>query len=489
MVDKLSNENGSITNNMVWSVTERVTSQILSTIVSVILARLLYPEAYATVALVTVFINLATVVMSSSFSSALIYDKEQSIEHYSTAFYSILLVTGTLYLMLYITAPFLAIYYNDDSLANIIRVMSLVLVPQGIYSILFAYVSKNMLFKKTYKPTFLGAVSGASVALLLALKGHGVWALVFLPLIESSVSSFVLWRVLNFKIAVNFDVQYVKFMIRYCVKFVMVDFLNAIYSSLNSLIIAQRFSKADLSYYTKAYNLPQMLLGSVNVAISKVLFPFFSQSKEDIGQIRQKLRMGIQLSNYVLMPMMIGLMVISEEVVTLLFTNKWIGMVPYLQIMCAVWMLQPIQICTIQAYKAIGRGDEYLRLELYKKILAICVLILLLCIIQKPIIVAFGALTGQIVSCVINMPYLNQLFHYTVKAQIRDLVTPMGLCIIMAIGVMVVGSLIGNVILKMFVQIIIGIVIYISASWLLKNQSFILLLNVILKNRRISVKE
>ena len=339
MVDKLSNENGSITNNMVWSVTERVTSQILSTIVSVILARLLYPEAYATVALVTVFINLATVVMSSSFSSALIYDKEQSIEHYSTAFYSILLVTGTLYLMLYITAPFLAIYYNDDSLANIIRVMSLVLVPQGIYSILFAYVSKNMLFKKTYKPTFLGAVSGASAALLLALKGHGVWALVFLPLIESSVSSFVLWRVLNFKIAVNFDVQYVKFMIRYCVKFVMVDFLNAIYSSLNSLIIAQRFSKADLSYYTKAYNLPQMLLGSVNVAISKVLFPFFSQSKEDIGQIRQKLRMGIQLSNYVLMPMMIGLMVISEEVVTLLFTNKWIGMVPYLQIMCGCYNL------------------------------------------------------------------------------------------------------------------------------------------------------
>lgn len=357
MVDKLSNENGSITNNMVWSVTERVTSQILSTIVSVILARLLYPEAYATVALVTVFINLATVVMSSSFSSALIYDKEQSIEHYSTAFYSILLVTGTLYLMLYITAPFLAIYYNDDSLANIIRVMSLVLVPQGIYSILFAYVSKNMLFKKTYKPTFLGAVSGASAALLLALKGHGVWALVFLPLIESSVSSFVLWRVLNFKIAVNFDVQYVKFMIRYCVKFVMVDFLNAIYSSLNSLIIAQRFSKADLSYYIPKHIIyPQMLLGSVNVAYFKSVVSIFFTIKRRYRTDQTKLRMGIQLSNYVLMPMMIGLMVISEEVVTLLFTNKWIGMVPYLQIMCAVWMLQPIQICTIQAYKAIGQG-------------------------------------------------------------------------------------------------------------------------------------
>lgn len=474
-----SGETKSIAGNMAWSVMERFTSQILSTIVSVILARLLFPEDYASVALVTVFVNLAGVVVSSSFSAALIYDKEQSVERYSTAFYSVLILTGGMYLILYILAPLISAYYNDKAVVKIMRVMSFLFVLQGVYSILFAYVSKNMLFKKTYKATFFGAITGAVVAITLAINGHGIWALVFQPIIETTISSIILWRSIRFRLVLKFDVQYAKFMTKYCVKFVLVDLLNSFYSSINSLIIAKKYSKADLAYYTKAYNLPQMLVGSVNTAISKVLFPVFSESQDNIEMIKLKLRKGIQLSCYALMPLMVGLMMIADGAVVMLFTDKWVGMVPYLQIMCMVWVFQPVQICAIQAYKAIGKGSDYFRLEIYKKVLSIVLLIAMLIIAKNPIIVAWAVLVSQIISCAINMPYLKKMFNYSFWEQILDMLVPMLLCAVMGICVFFVGKLIGNLYLRIAVQILTGMVTYVLASFVSKNSSFTFALDLI----------
>ncbi len=477
--NKESGEVQSVAANMFWSVVERFTSQILSAIVSIILARLLLPEDYASVALVTVFVNLAGVVVSSSFSSALIYDKEQSVERYSTAFYAVLMLTGSLYLILYMLAPSLAVYYNDASVSSIMRVMSFLFVLQGVYSILYAYVSKNMLFKKTYKATFFGSITGAVVAITLALNGHGIWALVFLPMIETTISSIILWRSIKFRLVLKFDVKYVKFMTKYCIKFVMVDLLNSFYSSINSLIVAKKYSKADLAFYTKAYNLPQMLLGSVNTAVSKVLFPVFSESKEHVEIIKEKLRKGIQLSNFVLMPLMFGLMMVSESAVVILFTENWIGMVPYLRIMCLVWLFQPVQICVIQGFKAVGKGNEFFRLELIKKILSIAILIALLFLVPDPTIVAWATFISQVLSCVFNMPYLKKIFNYSFREQLADFLKPLALCLGMAVFVSLAGKLVGNLLVRLIIQIIVGIAAYTGISVLTKDSSFRFIYDII----------
>lgn len=470
----------SVAGNMVWSVVERVTSQILSMLVSIVLARLLLPEDYASVALVTVFVNVAGTVVSSSFASALIFDKEESVERYSTAFFAILIFTGILYAILFAAAPLISAYYEDPAVVSITRVMSLLFVLQGVYSILFAYVSKNMLFRKTYKATLIGAVSGATVALLLAVSGHGVWALVFLPIIETATSSAILWKSIGFRLAWKFNWPYVKFMVKYCTKFVLVDLVNSLYSSLNSLIIAKKYSKADLSYYTKAYNLPQMLLGSVNTAISKVLFPVFSEVNDDLALIRQKLRESIQLSCYVLMPLMAGLMMVAEEAVIFLFTEKWIGMVPYLRIMCMLWAFQPVQICAIQAFKAIGKGDDYLRLEVYKKGIALAILFVFLYVSNDPIAVAWATFTGQIISCLINIPYLKKVFLYRVWEQVVDLLHPILLCGAMGLCIYGVGLLVDASVLRLFVKIAVGIAAYVGISAITRNSSFKVLLNALM---------
>ena len=472
-------ESGSVATNMVWSVVERVTSQLLSTLISILLARILLPEDYASVALVTVFVNLAGTVVSSSFSSALIYDKEQSVEHYSTALYAVLIFTGALYAILFAVAPLISSYYEDPAVLSITRVMSLLFVLQGVYSILFAYVSKNMLFRKTNAANMVGALTGAVIAIALALNGHGVWALVCLPMVECAVSSTILWVRIKFRLSWTFDWPYVKFMVKYCTKFVVVDLLNSLYSSINSLTIAKKYSKADLSYYTKAYNLPQMLLGSVNTAISKVLFPVFSKSNGDIEEVRDKLRMGIKLSCYVLMPLMAGLMMVSDAAVRFLFTEKWIGMVPYLQIMCVLWAFQPVQICAIQAFKAIGKGDEYLRLEIYKKGISLAILFTLLYLVNDPIAVAWAAVGGQIVSCLINVPFLKKLLHYSVRHQLMDLLEPIVLCAVMGVAVYWAGTLVALPIACLMIQVFVGISVYILISAVTKNKNFYSLLRML----------
>ena len=474
----------SVARNMAWSVIERVTSQFLHTVLSIILARLLLPEDYASVALVTVFVNLASTVVSSSFSSALIFDKEQSKERYSTAFFAILMATGILYVVLFAGAPLIAAYYEDPAVVKITRVMSLLFVLQGVYSILFAYISKNMLFKKTYKATLIGAITGAAVALALAFTGYGVWALVFQPIIEIAISSVILWKSIRFRLVWKFDWSYVKFMVRYCTKFVFVDLLNALYSSLNSLIIAKKHSKADLSYYTKAYNLPQMLLGSVNTAVSTVLFPVFSEAQNDLALIRQKLRYGIRLSCYVLMPLMAGLMMVSHEAVIFLFTETWVGMVPYLQIMCALWAFQPVQICAIQAFKAIGKGDDYLRLEIWKKVISLAVLFALLYLVNDPIAVAWAAFAGQLLSCVINIPYLKKVFRYSVREQLADLGQPILLCAAMSLCVYGAGLLVESLVLRLLVRILAGVISYAAISAVTRNESFQTLLQMFFRNKK-----
>lgn len=478
-----SNSGGSVAKNMAWSVVERVTSQFLHTVLSIILARLLLPEDYASVALVTVFVNLAGTVVSSSFASALIFDKEQSPRRYSTALFAILMATGILYAVLFIAAPWIAAYYDDPAVTSITRVMSILFVLQGVHSILMAYVSKNMLFKKTYKATLIGAVSGAVVAFTLAYTGNGVWALVFLPVMETAISSIILWKSIGFKLVWEFDWQYVKFMVKYCTKFVLVDLLNSLYTSLNSLIIAKKHSKADLAYYTKSYNLPQMLLGSVNTAVSKVLFPVFSEAKSDLDLIRQKLRYGIRLSCFVLMPLMAGLMMVSQEAVVFLFTENWIGMVPYLQIMCVLWAFQPVQICAVQAFKAIGKGGDYLRLEVLKKALSLALLFTFLYLVNNPIAVAWAAFAAQLVSCIVNIPYLKKVFRYTVRQQIADLGVPIALCAAMSAAIYGVGFLIDNLVVRLFVKVFVGVVAYVAVAFATRNESFYVLLETVTKGK------
>lgn len=452
---------------------ERLCSQGLYFIISVILARLILPEIYGVVTVVSAIVNLLAVVVQSGFSSALIYSDGDDIRHYSTAFWGTVLVTGGLYVLIFLAAPLIAVYYESQEITLYLRVMSLQLVLQGIQSIPFAYVSKHMLFRKNYVATVIGVVVSAVVAIGLAFCGLGVWSLICLTSVEVAVSTVILWITLKFRIEFVFDRKIAGAMVRYCWKLVGVDFLNALYTSLNSMIIGKRFTKAQVAYYNKAYNLPQMLLGSVNTAVSKVLFPVFTESKGDILEVRDMLRKSIRTMNYVILPMLTGLAVVSSGVIEILYTDKWMGVVPYLQIMCAVWMFQPLQTCVVQAFKALGKSDIYLKLEFLKKICGLVVLVGLILWMQDAIALAWALLLGQVISCLINMPVLKKHLNYGYGRQLTDALASVLLCVLMAVATAAVGLVTDHLILKTVLQVFTGVAAYVLLSLVTKNENFL----------------
>ncbi len=462
----------SISSNILWSVIERFSSQIAYLVVSVILARLIMPEVYGIVTIVSVIINIFSIGIQSGFSSSLIYADEVDIRHYSTAFWSTLFITGVLYIGLFFAAPFIASYYEAPEISAYIRVMAIQFVLQGIQSIPFAYVSKNMLFRKNYVATFIGVIVSAAVSIILAANGLEPWALVLMTSTEVLVATVILWILLKFKIEFTFDFAIAKSMAKYCWKLVGVDVFNALYSSLNSMIIGKRFSKSKVAYYNKAYSLPQAMLGSVNTAISKVLFPVFSESKSSKDDIRDMLRRSIRTIHYVVFPLLMGMAVLAKEAVTILYTEKWLGVVPYLQVMCVVWMLQPIQTSVIQAFKALGKSDIYLKLEILKKICGLVVLVALMFIMDDAISLAWALLGSQLISSVINMPILKKYLDYRYRTQIFDALDSVLLTLVMAAATWGVGLLMDGVIIKAIIQVVAGIAVYVGLSVVTKNKNF-----------------
>lgn len=468
-----------VSKNIFWSVVERLCSQGMYFIVSVVLARLVLPDLYGVVTIVTVFVNLCAVAVQSGFSSALIFSKGDDSAHYSTAFWSTLIVTGILYAGMFFIAPIIAQFYEEPVLTIYIRVMSFQFVFQGIQSIPFAYVSKHMLFRQNYIATFVGVIVAGATSILLAVNGLGVWALIGMTSIEVITATIILWIIIRFKVEFIFDTKIFKNMLKYCWKLVAVDLLNSLYSSINSMIIGKRFTKSDVAYYNKAYNLPQTMFGSMNTAISKVLFPVFAEKELEEQDRLRMIRRANRCINYMLFPMLMGLASVAPAFVIVLFTEKWSKMIIYLQIMCVVWMFQPVQTCAIQMIKAVGESDAYLKLEVVKKICAVGTLVLFILISGNAIGIAWALLVGQVLSVIMNFPLLKRYLGYSYRAQLQDFFSPLCLSLIMMVLVLLSGLFIKNILIRLIIQVSVGVVSYILVSIITKNEEFIYALQIV----------
>ena len=469
-----------VSKNIMWSVVERLCSQGMYFVVSVVLARVILPELYGAVTIVTVFVNLCAVVVQSGFSSALIYSDGDDVLHYSTAFWGTLMVTSLLYIGMFLAAPAIASFYHNEPVLTVyIRVMSFQFVFQGIQSIPFAYVSKHMLFRHNYIATFIGVLGSGIISILLAVNGLGVWALIGMTSIEVVIATVILWLKVGFRIEPVFDVKIFKSLLQYCWKLVAVDLLNSLYSGINSMIIGKKFSKSDVAYYNKAYNLPQSMFGSVNTAISKVLFPVFAEKDLKEKDRLRMVRSANRRINYILFPMLLGLASVAPAFVIVLFTEIWSPMTLYLQIMCVVWLFQPVQTCAIQLFKAIGKSDAYLKLEIAKKICAVCILVFFLFSFDSAIGIAWALLAGQLVSVLLNVPFLKKYLGYSVRAQIQDFLSPLAISAVMVAMVSVTGTLVENMLLKLVLQVFVGGVSYIIVSIVTKNEEFFYVLQMV----------
>ena len=473
--------NNKVMANFIWRFAERCGAQGVAFIVSIVLARLLEPKVYGTIALVTVFTTILNVFVDSGLGNALIQKKNADDLDFSTVFFFNIFVCCFLYAIMFFAAPSIAKFYNDTTLTPVVRVLSLTLVISGIKNVQQAYISRTLQFKRFFFATLGGTIGAAVIGIMMAFMGYGVWALVAQQIFNATVDTLILWITVNWRPKKEFSLRRLKRLLSYGWKLLASALLDTVYNNVRQLIIGKMYSSTDLAYYNKGKQFPNLVITNVNTAIDSVLFPVMSSRQDDTKQVKSMTRRAIKTSSFIIWPIVMGMAACARPIISLLLTDRWLPCVPFLQIFCFTYGFWPIHTANLNAIKAVGRSDIFLRLEIIKKIIGIISILVSMPFGVMAMALAYGATAP--ISAFVNATPNRNLLDYKYSEQLRDMLPAMLLSFIMAVIVLYIGKIPISVFPAFIIQIIVGIIIYIAGAKIFHFESMEYILTVI-KMRR-----
>ena len=447
---------------LLWKFAERIGAQAITFVLSIILARLLSPSDYGAIAILLIFITIADVFVNAGFGSALIQKKDADNLDFSSVFYFSFILSIFVYIVIFLSAPFVANFYNMPILQPTLQVLALRIPVAAINSVQQAYVSRNMQFKKFFYSTLSGTAASAVVGIFMAYNGYGIWSLVGQYLSNAVINTIVLFSVINWRPQLIFSLQRLKSLFSYGWKLLLSGLLDTGYQSLNSLLIGKFYTPADLAFFDTSKKFPMVIVTNINSSISSVLFPALASEQDEPERVKAHTRKAIQISSYIMWPMMLGMAACADNIVSLVLTDKWLPAVPYLQIACITYGLWPIHTANLQAINAMGRSDIFLKLELVKKVIGITALLIS---IQYGILaIALSGIITGIISTFINAYPNGYLLKYSYWEQIGDILPSFLLAVLMAIVIKLIAMIFINDGLKLIFQIFIGLISYLVLS-------------------------
>lgn len=466
-----------VISSLLWKLMERGGMQGVQFIVQIVLARLLTPDEYGTIAIVLVFINLAQVFVQSGLNTALIQKKHADEVDFSSVLYISLLIALVLYSVIFLTAPNIAGFYGDPILTSVLRVLGLILFFGAFNSIQNAYISRNMMFKKLFYSS-LGAVFLSGIAgIVAAYMGLGIWALVIQQLVNNTATTIIMWFTVKWRPKLVFSIERVKTLFAFGWKLLASSLIDVLNRELRTLIIGKIYTSSMLGYYNRGQSFPKIIVSNVNGSIQSVMLPTLSAHQDNKKRVKEMMRRAIITSSFLLFPMMIGMSVVAEPLVKLILTDKWLPAVPFLQIFCISYLLMPIHTANLQAINAMGRSDIFLKLEVVKKVVGLIILG-----VSLPFGVyalAFSSIISGIISSFINAYPNKRLLDYSYQEQIKDIMPSLINSIIMGAIVYLLNFLSLPVWRILMLQIIVGVTVYFGLAKILKLESFNYLLNTV----------
>jgi len=452
-----------------WKFAERIGAQLVSLVVSVVLARLLTPDDYSVVGITTIFFSFCNVFITGGFNSALIRKKDADDTDYSSVFHISVWISLAMYIVLFFAAPVIADWYEKPILIPAFRVMGITLIINAVKSVVCAYISNKLQFKKFFFATLGGTLISAVVGVWMALAGFGPWALIAQNMTNSLIDTLILFATTKLRILLVVSWKRLKELLSYGWKIFAASVITVIYDEANALIIGLKFTTADLSFYTKGQSYPAMLNTAINGTLSAVLFPVMSKVQDDADTVLRYTRRFFRVSSFLIFPMMVGFVAVSDNFIRLLLTEKWMPAVPYIKIFCISYMFNLIQQGNLQTIRAMGRSDIILKLEIIKKSLYLLVIIGALLLSNTPEALAATALINTLIAMIANSTPNKKLFGYGFKEQLWDIFPNLVTSAAMGGAVYAIGYLPLPIWQTLLVQIAGGVVIYIAMNAIIKN--------------------
>ncbi|MDE6823092.1 lipopolysaccharide biosynthesis protein [Bacteroides acidifaciens] len=462
---------GNVIKSFLWKLLERFSVQGLGLCITLVLARILSPSDYGTVAIITVFVNLANVIIDGGLNTALIQKKDTDSLDYSTIFFSSILLSIVLYTLLYVTSPWIAEFYDTPELADMIRILGVILVFEAVNSIQRAYVSKMMLFRRLFYSSFFALLVSGSLGIYLALNGYGVWALISQQMTCVLVTTIIMWFTIKWRPILAFSFEKFKKLFDYGWKIFGLNFITTLYLNIRSLIIGKFYSPADLAFFERGHTLSGMVVQNINTSLQTILFPVLSNSQNDKVRIKSLVRKSTGMTCLLVFPALIGLISIAKPLVLLILTEKWLPAVAYIQIYSIAYMLFPIQVANMEAIKAMGYSGMSLKLEIIKKVVE--TIILIVSVFMGVTAIAWGVVLFNFICLFINLYPSKKYLDYGVFEQVKDVV-PTSLCaIMMGFSIYWIQYLPIHLLLVLMLQMIMGVLVFGLFCHLSQNESFL----------------
>lgn len=437
----------------VWSSIERFSVQAVSFMVMIIMARILTPDDYGLVAMLTIFIAVSQSLVDSGFSSALIRKQDRSEIDNSTVFYFNLGVSIVLYLILFICAPWIAKFFDEPLLIPITRVITLSIPINGFVVVQNALLTGNIDFKTIAKASLTAAVGGGIVGISLAYSGYGVWSIVFYQLSSVSISTSMLWILSKWRPKWEFSWKSFKELFGFGSKLALSGIIDTLYNNIYLIVIGKVFKAADLGYYTRASQFAQFPSSNFTGIIQRVTYPILCTLQDDTERLRDVYRRFLRLSGFVVFPLMVGLAAVAKPLILLLLKEQWAFSIILLQIICFSMMWYPIHAINLNLLQVMGRSDLFLKLEIIKK----CIGVTILCVTIPFGLIAMcvGGIVSSVLSLVVNTHYTGKLIRVGFLLQIRDLLPT--LLYSLSMGLIVFGLV--YILTGLWLQLIGGVLI------------------------------
>ena len=465
-----------ITSNLIWRFLERCGAQIVTFVVSIILARILSPAEYGEIAIITIIITILNVFVDAGFANALIQKEKPDDLDYSTVFYFNIFLCIIVYLTVFILAPLVGVFYSNNHLIPLLRVLGITIIVSGIKNVQQAYVAKNFLFRRFFYSTLGGTLFSAIIGVVMAIRGFGTWALVAQHLSNLIVDTSILWITVKWRPQKIFSIYRLKELFSYGYKLLLSSLLNTVYDNFRQLIIGRHYSASDLAYYNKGKQFPSLVMTNINTSIDSVLFPAMAEKQNDYVEVQAMIKKMINVSTYILWPLLFGLCGISDSLIRIILTDKWISAVPFLRVFCFVYATYPIQTANLNALKAVGRSDSFFKLEIEQTLIGI---VFLLCAMNNgPIWIARMYLFTAVISVALICYESYKVFHYSFANQLLDLFPNFAISSIMLIVVIIMEKTkIGGWFIVL--EIIVGGAVYVICSCFTDNKNFKYVLEMI----------
>lgn len=462
-----------------WSLIDNVAGYFVTFVIGIILARLLSPDEYGLIGIITIFTAICDCFINAGFTSALIRKKNASENDFNTVFIANLATSLILYFVLFFAAPFIADYFERQELTSLTRVSSLGMVIGSLAIVQRTKMTKRIDFKVQTKIAIFSAIIKGVVGISLAYLGFGVWALVAQELTQKIISTSCLWYVNRWIPQFKFSKSSFRELFGYGSKMLLSNLLDTVWRDIYKVIIGKIYTPSVLGLYSRASGFCQIFSSNITGVVQRVTFPVLSEVQDDNERLKKNYQRIIKLVMLITFVCIFMLAAIAKPMILVLIGEKWIESASFIQIICFSSMLYPLHALNLNMLQVQGRSDLFLRLEIIKK--CISIIPILLGIFIGIYWMLIGSVFTGLISYYLNAYYSGPLLNYGIKEQIKDILPSFCIALIGAFAAYLISFISGIIpIVILLIQLILNIGIVFLLCKYFKLQEYIEIKNIVI---------